>query len=250
MADPRAALAARSNASWCDAVCRAHGRPGHFDDLWWESRSPAPPFYPNGITLRDDVAPDAYAPRVAALAESGLPEGWGVKDSFAALDLAPQGFQVGFDAEWIFAAPGALRLPPAAPGLRCVRAADPARLAAFEAAWGLAAGGASLGPTRRVFPPVLLDEPGLAFFVALRGDAIAAGLVAHHAEGAVDISNVFVRDPGDRSGVSACLAAARHAWPGAPFVGYERGETLRSAQQLGFEPVGRLRVWLKTAPSQ
>ena len=35
MLDDRYVRAARNNAEWCDAVCRAHGNPGEFhDDIW------------------------------------------------------------------------------------------------------------------------------------------------------------------------------------------------------------------------
>ena len=35
MLDDRIIRAARNNAQWCDAVCRAHGNPGEFhDDIW------------------------------------------------------------------------------------------------------------------------------------------------------------------------------------------------------------------------
>jgi hypothetical protein len=40
------ALAARNNALWCDAVCRAHDRPGEFHDTPWLTRLGALRFYP------------------------------------------------------------------------------------------------------------------------------------------------------------------------------------------------------------
>jgi hypothetical protein len=36
---------------------------------------------------------------------------------------------------------------------------------------------------------------------------------------------------------------------GRPFVGYEPGRVLESAQQCGFEVIGDLRVWLRDPPS-
>jgi hypothetical protein len=88
--------AARNNALWCDAVCRAHGAAGELlDTLWWNPR-PAPPLYPNLITLRD--AGTALVAHVRALDGRGLPAGWGVKDSFRSLDLGPLGFDLLFEA--------------------------------------------------------------------------------------------------------------------------------------------------------
>ena len=50
------ATAARNNAHWCDALCRSHGIEGRFTDAGWESLDPAPPFYPDVITLRPDAS--------------------------------------------------------------------------------------------------------------------------------------------------------------------------------------------------
>jgi hypothetical protein len=38
------ALAAHNNAMWCDAVCRAHDRPGEFHEALWLTRLGTPRF--------------------------------------------------------------------------------------------------------------------------------------------------------------------------------------------------------------
>jgi len=55
MLDDRSVRAARNNAEWCDAVCRAHGNPGEFHDGIWLNRKPVPRFYPNAGHLRSLV---------------------------------------------------------------------------------------------------------------------------------------------------------------------------------------------------
>ena len=87
----RAAVA--NNARWCDAVCRSHGHPGVFTERMWVSARHAVPFYPNAITLSPDVA----AAETGADQDPSRP--YGVKDSFARLDLAPAGMAPLFDAE-------------------------------------------------------------------------------------------------------------------------------------------------------
>ena len=43
--------AALNNARWCDAVCRAHGKPGRFLPPIWVNAETVPRFYPNAVTL-------------------------------------------------------------------------------------------------------------------------------------------------------------------------------------------------------
>jgi hypothetical protein len=100
MLDDRSVRAARNNAEWCDAVCRAHNNPGEFHDDIWISRHPVPRFYPNAGTLAEPN------PRQLDLIDEligvRLPPGWAVKDSFSMLDLESRGFRMLFDAEWIY----------------------------------------------------------------------------------------------------------------------------------------------------
>src|SRR5438067_1586880 len=83
--------AAENNARWCDAVCRSHGLATRFAGDLWHALGGAPRFYPDVVTLR----PTAAVEDVLACAPAS------VKDSFACLDLAPAGFDVLFDAQWL-----------------------------------------------------------------------------------------------------------------------------------------------------
>jgi hypothetical protein len=89
----RAAVA--NNAGWCDAVCRSHGYPGEFTTRTWISSRHDLPFYPNAITL----SPDATAADTQARRDPD--RAYAVKDSFARLDLTPEGLTPLFDADWI-----------------------------------------------------------------------------------------------------------------------------------------------------
>src|SRR5438874_11943324 len=100
--------AARNNAVWCDAVCRAIGSAGEFDEQrgLWLHRHRSLPLYPNIVTI---APPEKAEPQLARIAELcvALPTGFAVKDSFAALDLVPLGFSVLFEAHWIWRPPAA-----------------------------------------------------------------------------------------------------------------------------------------------
>jgi hypothetical protein len=206
--------AARNNARWCDAVCRAQGIPTVFTDDVWVALRRSPPYYPDAVTL----TPDATAER--ALSRIDTSAGCSVKDSFATLDLAPHGFRVLFEAEWI------RRDAPAEPARHTwspVR--DPAGFARWE-----------IGD---VFRPALLDEPGVTFFTGPGG-----AVIANRTGPVVGLSNLVADDDPDTAWAAAVEAIADR-WPGVPIVGYEHGDDLAAAHRAGFTSTGVLRVWLK-----
>jgi hypothetical protein len=230
----RALDAAANNAAWCDAVCSAHGRPGELSDHCWISRAPTPSYYPNLVTL--DPAPGPALDAIREL-ERGLPSAaWTVKDSFAALPLERAGFRLLFEAEWI--ARPAPAAPRPRPG-RWIRVRSEPELAAWEAAWGESAGQA------RIFLPALLQRSDIVILAARDdGGAIAAGGIANRTGKLVGLTNFFAREP--RAALRAeCIDAALAELPGTALVGYESGESLAEARDLGFRRLGPLRVWLR-----
>lgn len=234
--------AASNNADWCDAVCRAQGRPGERSGALWLNRAEVPPFYPNVVTL----SPEDPARQVEVIAGLNLPGRWGVKDSFARLDLAPHGFTELFTARWI-----RLGRPVPAPatdtGARWLRVRDAATLAAWEAAWSGQPANARPDPARAVFRPALLEDANVAVLAAYREDTVVAGAIAYRAAGVVGLSNTFLAAGAPGMLSEELLARALDVFPGLPLVGYEHGDELAAWCALGFEPLGPLRVWLKTA---
>lgn len=225
-----------NNASWCDAVCRAHGYPGTFSSRLWTSTAHCLRLYPHAITLH----PETAAPEVLAAAATARP--FAVKDSFARLDLAPAGFRLLAEASWI-ARDGA----PAEPdgGLSWETVTSPGELGDWEAAW--AAGGSDDGP---VFRPGLLSDPRCTVLACREEDAIIAGAVVYAAERAAGISNLFTAGlPLARLWADIQPAVAR-LHPHLPAVGYEEGASLEAARQAGFRTLGTLRIWIRPSPHQ
>jgi hypothetical protein len=184
-------------------VCRAHGcGPWSADDVW-VNPDPSPPLYPNLITL----APSSARQALAAIRDlrDRLSGTWAVKDSFHALSLEGLGFDVLFEAEWLYRP---------AVGVDDV-----------AGAWTLVA-------DTRELPEELLDDSDVAFLAT-----DDAGVVANRGGGAIGLSNAT------GAGVDrACLAAVESLWPGMPLVGYAHGDELKAMINLGFEPVGDLQV--------
>ncbi|WP_380228109.1 hypothetical protein [Jeongeupia naejangsanensis] len=232
--------AARNNAQWCDAVCRAHGLDSALDGDVWASPRRTPPYYPDAVTLN----PTASEASVLARIDTGNP-GCSVKDSFARLDLAPAGFEILFDAQWTHRPANASAGMPAATTsaipLEWRRISSATGLADWEAAWG---GTESTG----LFRPALLTKE-IAFLAGLDASGhIVAGAVANRTGDVVGLSNVFATDgiPADLAWHGS-LALIATLWPGRAVVGYESGADLHTAIRHGFRPVGPLRIWLRAS---
>lgn len=231
---------AANNAAWCDAVCRAHGRPGEFSRSLWLNRAEVPAFYPNAVTL----TPGDVALQLEEISRLDVPGRWGVKDSYAALDLAPQGFSELFTAQWIVLSrdvPGSASVS----GARWLTIRDETTLAAWEAAWRGTPGEHRLDPAHAIFRPALLDDPNTRLFAAYHGEALIAGAIAYQSAGVVSLSNTFLAEGASEALRMEMLAHVTAAFPGLLLVGYEHGDALATWCTLGFEPLGALRVWLK-----
>ncbi|WP_336208632.1 hypothetical protein [Nonomuraea sp. LPB2021202275-12-8] len=227
--------AALNNAVWCEAVCRAHDRPGAFGPRAWSNPARTPVFYPDAVTLSPEATPDD----VLAAIDAG--PGASVKDSFASLDLRPAGFEVLFEATWLHrpAPPGG---PPAGDIVwHVVRDAGALR------AWEHACFG---GEPQDLFRPPLLADEAVAILSGTRGGDIVCGSVLNATRApigpmgeTVGVSNVFA-GPGDLDAAWAgTIARAAALFPGRPLVGYESDPAPAAAH--GFTPAGPLRVWLK-----
>lgn len=226
MTDARVLEAARNNAEWCDAMCRAHGVRGEFGARVWSSARRTPPYYPDAVTLD----PAATAGEVLGGIDGGA---WAsVKDSFARLDL--DGFDVLFEAQWIRRDAPRETEPDLDRDLDWGTVKDPATLREWERAW-------SGGHDTELFLPALLDAATIVYGRA-DGD-IVTGAVLNESAQVVGVSNVFSagRDVGDAW--AGTLAMAARLFPGRPLVGYETD--MEPAARHGFVPIGPLRVWLK-----
>ncbi|MFE6098814.1 hypothetical protein ACFVQ4_02490 [Streptomyces laurentii] len=232
-------------------MCRAHGlSEGVRGPRAWTSPRRTPLYYPDAVTL----TADAEARDVLDGIDRTTP-GASVKDSLARLDLAPEGFRLLFEAQWIHrpaglpdraADAGAAAYRPA--GLPD-RAADagaaayrPVRTPGELAAWTLAWSGGDADEAA-LFRPELLDDPATTIVAGHAFDGrILGGAVLTTSPRVTGVSNLFTAD-----GVPASAAwsgVLTVADPALPLVGYESGDDLDAALAAGFEAIGPLRVWL------
>lgn len=219
-----------NNALWCDAVCRSHGFPGVFDTRLWVSHGHDLEFYPQVITLSPEVA----AWEVTATKDSA--QQYAVKDSFARLDLAPDGLEVLFEAQWLVHT-SAQAKPPVG-DLRWSRVNDAHELGRWESAWA-----GDDDDDEPLFLPELLTDPHCTVLGAHRDGELLAGIIAYTAGDVVGISNLFgTALPAQQQWASA-LRAVSALQPRLPIVGYEHGSELTAAKQAGAQPLGPLRIW-------
>ncbi len=228
--DERAVMAAGNNADLYEAVFATQGLNYARLPFAFVGRDAPPPYYSNLTALLPDAV-DSIVLQVRALAEQ-FNGAVGLKDSFCRLDLAANGFDVLFEASWIWRAPGTST--PAADWQRVDNEAD---LLLWEEAWKQC--GSATG--YRMFRAGMLQRPDMVFLGRKTDGAFEAGCIANRSADCLGLSNIFSRSPSAASFAEAAAAAAwvdRHK----PLVGYEAGENLHHAHMAGFETVGKLRV--------
>lgn len=240
MSRDHAARAALNNARWSDAVCRAHGRPGEFRPALWLNRQVAPPFYSNVVTL----TPDNHAAQLAAIDElSATRSAFSVKDSFATLDLRARGFDILFEATWLWRQ--ATVPAPDAQALSWAAVMDETGLARWETVWKGLGDGQAVAAAERVFPPALLAEPGVVLLTGLRDGRIVAVAALNLTGDVAGVSNVYSAAEDADLCWAGTVAFAAQRFPGLPLAGYERGDDRERALRVGFQAAGPLRVWAR-----
>lgn len=232
--DPRAIIAAQNNADLYGAVFAAHRVAyDRFPHAFVAAGTP-PPYYSH-VTVLSPGHAGKILHAVETLASRGASR-IGVKDSFCELSSKAHGFEQLFRASWIWRAP----FQTAAPGWE--RVSTKADLILWEAAWASSGSPAVV----RMFPASLLDRPNLHFLGVKRNDAFEAGCIANVSADCIGLSNVFAADPKADVFLQAAAAVGAIA-PHLPIVGYEAGDALIAAQEVGFCRIGDLRVVLTAA---
>ena len=214
-----------NNADWCATIARSHGLASHTDSRVWFCEARMPPFYPNLITLTS--SPEI--PR--ELGARDHPPGWGVKDSFAVLDLSSGGFHEAFTAQWYFREAAPLSRDSALDVKRVGSVDDFIR---WLDAWGETPEGSD------IFLPALLEETNVEMLYAEKDGQLTGGLIVNLSGRVSGISNFF-GEPGE---VLDCVQAVADG--SRAVVGYGGRTELELLQPLGFEVLGELRVWLKS----
>ena len=206
--------AARNNARWCDAVCRAYGHPGRILPHMWVNAAVVPRFYPNAVTLAvGDTAVEEQFTTVEILHKSE-----------PARPLVGEG-----------------QFRNARPLASWVRAAVRGDSGSAASCRPKHRRPISSGRGRRKARGCLLAIRTSQCSRARRGFKVVAGFMLYRAAEVVGVSNV-VAEAADAPAVwrSLTLLAAQ-TFPHLPLVGYESGDELQAAVTSGFEAGDMLR---------
>ncbi|MCX2721512.1 hypothetical protein [Roseibium salinum] len=233
--DARAVVAANNNADLYEAVFKSHGVGFERLPYAFVGKDEPPPYYSNLTVQSPDRADDVLSllGGLAARFNGAL----GLKDSFCELELHDKGFEVLFEASWIWREPGNT------PGQRDWQRIDnPHDLEIWEEAWNETG-----SPTeRRMFNEAMLNMPDICFFGLKNDGRFEAGCIGNKSADCIGLSNVFSRSSSE--GVFADAAAiVATIDESLPIAGYESGMDLEHARRAGFETVGDLRILVAKA---
>jgi hypothetical protein len=239
-------LAVLNNIRWYKAVFEAHELSSRLDGLVWLSREIPPPFHSNLIVLSASVSQTDIEAYVLELESVPRPDAWSLKDSYARLNLSSHGFSPLFEAEWIWRDPFQSISREAAASLVWAPVVSRAELTKWEDAWSGDARNTSGARITRQFPDRLLASPDHAFFAGRLDGRIVAGGIANRSPGVVGLSNMFSPTAFAEESWVALVSCASAAFPNTPLVGFGRGTELQRAKNVGFAPIGPLRVWCRS----
>ncbi|ASJ73912.1 hypothetical protein [Granulosicoccus antarcticus] len=186
-----------------------------------------PPRFHSWMTTLD---PQAHVEQLHLIRKNSYRPRFGVKDSFACLDLIDDGFVENFAATWIYA-----DHVQAADTRGWIRIASVSELSLWEAAWKQ--GGSPSDQLQ--FPHAILDRSEVAIWGRRVSDGFDAGVIANVSQDCVGLSNCF----GQSAYPAAASLCAELPDAQLPIVGYERGDDLIDAFDIGFLATGELRVW-------
>lgn len=231
--DERVARAAGNNARWCQAMCAAHNIETQLGSQLWTSRHRTPMYYPDAITLTPTVTAEQ------SLAEIDDSVGCCVKDSLDYLDFTTSGFISLVAAQWVHARLTRRPTVPAGETWRIVRTAE--ELAQWER------GFAGDDDPVELFVPALLENRDVAVIAGYRNDRLIGGAVANYAQDAIGVSNMFDLRLDPESTWDGVISVAAAHFDVDEIFGYEHSHKLAVARSWGFEGIGKLRIWWRTA---
>jgi len=231
-------FAIADNVAWCTLISsELNNSPSvpRFGGVLFRRKVPA--YFPNYISTDCDVAARNQCGLADELRSLGLPAGFGIKDSYANLDLSDQGFRCAIEGQWIVSGGeqrSDTRIPPD------VSILWPKERHGIEA-WIQSSGITAIDVDRFLGSPRAVRS--VALVALLKAERIQAGAIINASERVLGISNVFSLDP-ELDMWPLLKAAIRRRVGHALLVGWEAGEALEAACAAGFEAVHPMRVWI------
>ncbi|WP_245484632.1 hypothetical protein [Rhizobium ruizarguesonis] len=219
-------IAVEDNVAWCCRICSAHGSNETRRSEAWANFGISPPFYPNIITRQKGVQKEVDD-LTRKVREANKSTKWGIKDSFADLTLADQGFERLLVGRWY----GGSLSKGTPTGWKAV--ASSGELRSWEKAWG------SCDDT--IFPNTLLEDYRITFWFKGELSGIEAGFISYDTGFSLGLSNWFSRKNSSFAQMGV-LQAARSVSQGLPIVCWSTDDL--TLEHTGLIELGTLQVWI------
>ncbi|MBI1296091.1 hypothetical protein GC175_14150 [bacterium] len=242
MTEAQQIAAAINNARWCDLIAQSHGVPGEFHHGCWINEQRMPPFYPNMVTFGAAQAANDIMDCLERLKQNPPSDAWAVKDSFMELELTEQGYNVLFEASWIWRDAHVEEGPSAADAIDWLTVEDADQLREWE--WGWMQTDSAEGDYQGIFKSSLLDSPDVVIVGGWARGHFVAGGIGFVTGDVVGVSNLFTPQDDPLHCWQRVTYLIRERFPGKSMVGYEAGDSLVLARGDGFAPIGSLRIWV------
>ena len=198
--------AVRNNAFWCDHVVRKAGNATVFTPLYWYTAQPVSEFYPNLITLKQNLNKKEQE-EVNKIITSIPLKDFSIKDSFSELEIKKTDYSELFTASWISFENNTFE---------DVNLSD----------WQIEKDD---------------QDDDIAYSVKLIDKKPISGFITNIADNVIGVTNVF-HDKTDKDFWKECVSLIEENISSFPIVGYEKGKELELAKQSGFKELGKLRV--------
>lgn len=234
--------AINNSLHWYKSIFNSNSIDFKLSETCFYSEMKVPPLFSCLATRDKDWQPDAIFKNIdKRFIDEEWPE-WTIKDSYNCLELEPYGFSKLFDAQWLHLEKKVFKpiSELSAYGFKTVRTDED--LEQWIVDWGE---GKDIG--QQIFNPSLLDNPSieLILFQGPSGNTQVASL--NKSDGTVGITNFFPETNASEMW-NALVSYIFVKYYDVDIVGYESGDAIKTATDLGFVSVGDLSVWMKRQP--
>jgi len=219
--------AIENNVALCQRVADAHNISTISENGVWMTPHRMPPYYPNLITTESNSDVTDHIEYL----HQRLDSGWGLKDSYARLQLGSNDCRLAITGNWFSASAYAIRKKAPSELSRVTTVQCERDFHRWICAWDSAMDG-------KIFPSHLWQDENLQFVLAESEAQIIGGLLLNRSSRGIGMSNWF----GDL--ISVVWTMTETVNSDQRIVGYTDSEEIEQLSSFGFEKWQAMKVWI------
>jgi len=219
--------AIENNVALCQCIADIHKVPTILNSEVWMATRSMPPYYPNLIT----ISPNADVDDCIDNLRQRLQPGWGVKDSFACLDLSANGFVIAVKGHWFVAPTEDILVENKFSQYRILTVQCRDEFNRWISAWDSVMDG-------KIFLPEILKIRNLKFVLVENEGDIIGGVLLNKSNSDVGMSNWFGKL------LSVVEMISRNFGAKQQLVGYANESEIDQLGSIGFKINQEMRVWI------